>query len=149
MGFSTCDDLAVIAWQGTDGGFWAEEWDVVDGNVTGPTEDTGAGTLGSPPSVSSFVGSTIGGSQLDSFDLAWQGSGTDHTLWTGHYFNGSYNPVNERSFAGSLGSAPAISDSPNGNTYIYWIGSDPAHDLWLAEWNGNWTVTNLGMGPLA
>ncbi len=144
-GFNTCNDLAVIAWQGTDGGLWSEQWNVVSGNVTGPTEDTYAGGLGSPPSASGYVTNT----QMDAYDLVWQGSGADHYLWIGHYTNGSYTPVSDLTISGTLGSAPTISDSPDGNSYVYWIGSGSAHDLWLAEWNGSWTVTNLGMGPLA
>ena len=146
---TTCDDLAVIAWQGQDGGLWSEQFNVLTGNVTGPTEDSYAGTLGSPPSVAGYFVNT----STQTFDIVWQGGGADHYLWIGHSENGSYLPVSDLTSSGGLGSAPTIADSQAlGNVYVFWIGGGAQHDLWEAYWNasnGVWSVMNLGMGPLA
>jgi hypothetical protein len=149
VGGTTCDDLAIIAWQGQDGGLWSEQFNVLTGNVTGPTEDSYAGTLGSPPSVAGYFVNT----STQTFDIVWQGGGADHYLRIGHSENGSYLPVSDLTSSGGLGSAPTIADSQAlGNVYVFGIGGGAQHDLWEAYWNasnGVWSVMNLGMGPLA
>jgi hypothetical protein len=52
---------------------------------------------------------------------------------------------------GPLGSGPTAGVNASGDTYVYWRGDGPDHDLWEGYWNGKAWVGpyNRGMGPLS
>ena len=85
-------------------------------------------------------------------NVGWVGNGGSDNLWIGHYVTGNFSAPEDLTEAGSLGSAPTIAeDSATGNIYIFWTSSASNRDLWEGYYNsstGNWSVQNLGMGPL-
>lgn len=146
-GPNVCDDLAVIAWKGQDGGLWSEQWDVDTGDVSGPTRDANALTIGSPPSVAGYQSINA----ADDFDIVWAGADSNQRLYYGSYYDGRYTGIRKITNSGLLGSAPAIAeDAGSPQIHVFWAGRTSPYSLWQDVWDPSklWVLQDLGMGPL-
>jgi hypothetical protein len=140
-----CNQDDIVTWWGTNSGLWFAEYNVaLNSWDSGAQYVSGAGSLGSAPSVA-VIGSTV--------NWAWKGSG-NQDLWV--FSNGQDKPADEG--MGPLGSAPAIAvNDPSGTgtgyyLYVFWKGTGSSADLFEAYYSRNDNTwhgpINLGMGPL-
>ena len=142
------DTLDSVYWEGP-GDHLYEAW-FAGGRWNGPVDLSatlfqGAGTLGSAPTVAVTAD---GSTQL----VFWRG--VDGHLYEAWYCAGSWHgPVDWTNSAfgatALLASAPSVTVSPNGSSFVYWAGSDGhLREAWWAggRWNG---PADLTSGPLA
>ena len=91
----------------------------------------------------------------------WRGTGGQlEEAWWSVYSSHWYGPIDLG--MGTLGSEPSVAVAPDQNNgcegghnecgwqYVYWEGTGPSHDLWMAYWgDGSWHgPIDLGMGAL-